>query len=296
MDGFFIYGLGLLGALGVGGGRVLWHRIRLTQSRNALAEELTRSGDIAVLSSTTAHGGLELATEEAGRTLSLQLLPHHCEFHAFDLGIDPSEHIELRVGQVMGSAAALVERAQNSTRVSRAVEAIFQDHWVVTFCGVREGALVVSADTQPLWTLQADTVRRRFQAVARLADALRVGLELRGQSELCPVCPGQKLVANVGHLHESVCGHCSGRFLPRDAVEQLVGGEMGLSVADLRDRIGDKRTQACPSCRTSMAPVMLDDTIGELCPGCGGMWLDSGELSALSLGRYDEIDAETTAA
>ncbi|MCP4500422.1 MAG: zf-TFIIB domain-containing protein [Deltaproteobacteria bacterium] len=294
MESFLLYGICMFGALGLGAGRMVFAKVRLGQSRAALAERLSDDGRIRVLSTQVSHGGLELATDAgfgpgAGRSLTLQLMPNHWQFHAFDMGVDPSLHLEMSVRRITGNDDELVRRIETSQRIKAALEHIFRDNWVVEFCGFREGALVVAADTQrPFWEMNDDTVYRRFEQMARLAESMRNALELKTCAEFCPICPGQHLEPRVGALLESVCRHCQGRFLPLEAVEQLIE-ELGISVSELRDRIGQKRTHACPSCRTSLAPIALGDAIAEVCPGCGGMWLDGGELKELSLGRFEEI-------
>ena len=53
------------------------------------------------------------------------------------------------------------------------------------------------------------------------------------------------------------------------------------------DLMGPGADVVCASCAQPTSPVFLEDVIVDLCTSCGAMWLDEGELSALSLGRFE---------
>jgi len=44
----------------------------------------------------------------------------------------------------------------------------------------------------------------------------------------------------------------------------------------------------CPACRKSMLVLELDQVEIDYCPGCGGIWLDSGELELLTAKRQKD--------
>ena len=44
-----------------------------------------------------------------------------------------------------------------------------------------------------------------------------------------------------------------------------------------------KRAVSCPADGSAMQPTELGGTIVDVCPTCGGYWLDGGELTALRL-------------
>jgi hypothetical protein len=47
----------------------------------------------------------------------------------------------------------------------------------------------------------------------------------------------------------------------------------------------------CAGCGAAMRPLRLRGVVVDLCVGCGGLWLDAGELTRMSGGRYDEVGA-----
>jgi Zn-finger nucleic acid-binding protein len=109
----------------------------------------------------------------------------------------------------------------------------------------------------------------------------------------CPRCRDHpQLLAGFGALQEDVCPRCGGRYLPPDGVERVVVEENGISRDVLREMVAlflSKERIPCPACSTRMSPVHLRGTRVDLCTGCGGAWLDAGELRKLSEGRHDEV-------
>lgn len=105
----------------------------------------------------------------------------------------------------------------------------------------------------------------------------------------CPGCGHAGLERVGGELDEERCPACSGRFLTAHGTERLVEGELGITRDMLRDLTGyfAGERRHCPSCRSRMSAVRLKGVTADLCQGCGGVWLDAGELAQLSRGRYD---------
>jgi Zn-finger nucleic acid-binding protein len=116
----------------------------------------------------------------------------------------------------------------------------------------------------------------------------------------CPRCPADTppLAEGFGVLTEDVCGSCKGRFLPPLVVERIVVDELGVSQDVLRELtalFASKERIACPSCESKMSPVHIKKVRVDLCTGCGGAWLDAGELAALSQGRHEELTPSSVA-
>ncbi len=105
----------------------------------------------------------------------------------------------------------------------------------------------------------------------------------------CPACARHGLERVGGELDEERCPACGGRFLSAHGTERLVEGELGITRDVLRALAGyfAGERRHCPSCRSRTSPVRLKGVMADLCQGCGGLWLDAGELSELSHGRYD---------
>lgn len=113
----------------------------------------------------------------------------------------------------------------------------------------------------------------------------------------CPRCLASderdvELVPGFGALLEDVCPSCHGRFLGPAAVERVVVEELGLSADMLREMTAlftSKTRLPCPSCSSKLSPLELRKVRIDLCTGCGGAWLDVGELTSLGQGRHEEL-------
>ena len=112
--------------------------------------------------------------------------------------------------------------------------------------------------------------------------------------QLCPRCR-TLLSAGDGALLEDVCGACHGRFLPAAATERVVVEELGVDRATLKEiaELFSGLRVPCPGCTTAMRPLRLHGVLVDLCFACGGLWLDGGELTSLTAGRYAEVGGTT---
>jgi Zn-finger nucleic acid-binding protein len=169
---------------------------------------------------------------------------------------------------------------------------LFGGVWDVDFIAVVDGDLVLETNLEHFSGSHAEeaVIQKQAGSLVRLASALEAELALEGAAGLrCPDCE-VPLDEERGELHEAVCPDCGGRFLPRAAVERLVGAELGKSASELKEAAaGTRAVERCPSCDHKMSPVPVEDVIIGLCTGCGGAWLDEGELRAISGGRYAEL-------
>ncbi len=118
-------------------------------------------------------------------------------------------------------------------------------------------------------------------------------------------CPrdGEILATNdLPSLQYHSCETCAGVWLPgrtlravltRAGIEELSGAPRGTGPAP-----------ACPECRQPTDPVDLRGIPVDVCPACGGVWLDGGELarignllrsnSGLAEAHHGAADAGTT--
>ena len=109
----------------------------------------------------------------------------------------------------------------------------------------------------------------------------------------CPRCPTDApLTTGHGALGEHICPRCNGRFLPPVLTERVLTRELGHTPEFLRALAshfaGARLT--CPGCALKMSAVTLRGTPVDLCLHCGGLWLDRGELTRLTVGRHVEVD------
>lgn len=107
----------------------------------------------------------------------------------------------------------------------------------------------------------------------------------------CPRCgPLSRLRAREGALHEAICARCLGRYLPSDARETMLS-ELQIDDTILREMLasfaGEKLT--CPGCGFATSEIRLRGRHAAMCTGCGGMWLDQGDLSKVTEERLREV-------
>jgi uncharacterized protein len=115
----------------------------------------------------------------------------------------------------------------------------------------------------------------------------------------CPACERELQEIAVADVTVDVCeGGCGGIWFDRMELVRL-GKAPGSDRAKLlevgRDpaiEIDQERKRICPRCEEAM-PMMrrlfspTSSVAVDECPGCGGVWLDTGELGALG----DQLDA-----
>jgi Zn-finger nucleic acid-binding protein len=117
-----------------------------------------------------------------------------------------------------------------------------------------------------------------------------VSVSLAVGEHLCPRCQELTLVRRGGELDESVCASCGGILLPDRGTERLVEEELGVDrdmIRQMQNYFTGERL-SCPLCRSHMSPMRIKGEHIDLCTGCGATWLDAGELSSVSRGRYPE--------
>lgn len=78
----------------------------------------------------------------------------------------------------------------------------------------------------------------------------------------------------------AVCRHCDGVWFSRKDIE-------GPDIARLPEKSSKPRkttppwsTRTCPQCAARLKPENVDGVVIDICPNCGGVWLDPGEYQA----------------
>ena len=108
----------------------------------------------------------------------------------------------------------------------------------------------------------------------------------------CPRCPppSRPLAPQQGHFLEAICTHCRGRYLPLDAREALFA-DLQIDDDMLRDMlesfVGDQLQ--CPGCGFKTREIQLRGRRAHFCRGCGGCWLDQGDLSRVTKHEVREV-------
>jgi hypothetical protein len=93
-----------------------------------------------------------------------------------------------------------------------------------------------------------------------------------GAEPSCPRCGERK-------FDGARCAACGGHLVPTAEVEDYMEKKHGLKKAELLElsgHFGGPKIE-CPACQTPMSPIQLSGAHVDLCPGCGGLWVDAGE-------------------
>jgi len=87
------------------------------------------------------------------------------------------------------------------------------------------------------------------------------------------------------------CPECEGLWFDRGEMELVAAQARGSTSAPVPERKADTREKRlkCPECNKTMDKRLLGDeqpVIADVCPLCGGLWLDHGELEMI-VSRHD---------
>lgn len=284
-------------AMVVGGATVAGVRFSNDRHRRRWEEALGQSD--AWTTKVDADAWISASRYERGRDAVVRVLPSRggmtarLDVHLYDLGLDEAVSVNL-TGDAPAATNAVSEEVADKLTASDAVRGaarqLLTSHWTLERMEVTEDMLVIEGVERVVPEARRRArVEKMFDLLGALGGTIIDVLELKEPGQRCPLCEGAELVPSVGHLMESVCRNCHGRMLSPAGVQRLFGEELGMGPGELKAGLSDARGLTCPGCQTKMGPLLVDDKILDLCPGCGSMWLDKGEMSALSGGRYEEI-------
>ncbi len=105
----------------------------------------------------------------------------------------------------------------------------------------------------------------------------------------CPRCPSQAMrLENIGGVSVHFCEKCGGVWLNKGELNALVHpaeGDLEFCSIDhfAEDRYSDIACPLCPESKmVKVNFIHYSDIVMDYCPKCGGIWLDRGELDAIS--------------
>ena len=101
----------------------------------------------------------------------------------------------------------------------------------------------------------------------------------------CPRCAAGLKPPHIP-LARWQCFGCNGVWLAADEFTPLLA-EIGLGVEHLHEmaqRFGGE-AMTCPACQRRMEGAQLKGAMVDVCHGCGGCWVDGGELATLTGGK-----------
>lgn len=115
----------------------------------------------------------------------------------------------------------------------------------------------------------------------------------------CPRCNVILYPFTTSGIQVDFCTSCSGVWLDQGELEKLYGS---WGIVDIENAAGEPSPDArprpeqaelrCPVCPTDLVRLTVRGTALDACPGCGGLWLDHGELGPAldSLGKKGDPD------
>lgn len=106
----------------------------------------------------------------------------------------------------------------------------------------------------------------------------------------CPRCEEAPSLVATDYAGEpvDVCSQCHGVYFDKGELGELIELVEDFMVVQLNEdeidnlpEVEQEFKPACPGCGETMAPHQISQTWIDRCPGCHGVWLDQGEMSAL---------------
>jgi Zn-finger nucleic acid-binding protein len=106
----------------------------------------------------------------------------------------------------------------------------------------------------------------------------------------CPRCSADLVVVEYDDIELDWCPSCEGLWFDRGEMELAATrmGPTGLGLTFERPAQTSEQSLQCPLCRVRMNKRLLGNPgpvqgeprpiIADMCPQCGGIWLDRGEL------------------
>ena len=88
-----------------------------------------------------------------------------------------------------------------------------------------------------------------------------------------------------GGIELQVCRHCSGVWLTREQIASRCVKHEALPTGSRRKLATEPKHETtkrvCSQCRVPLKPRIVEAVEIDLCPKCGGLWLDAGEFDAV---------------
>lgn len=108
-------------------------------------------------------------------------------------------------------------------------------------------------------------------------------------------CPKDQgiLVENAGALGEDICRRCQSRFMNADITFRLFCELLSVREEHLHGLAKEGfQKWPCPACASKMTTTWVRGLEVEICSGCGGSFLDAGELARLGDALVSEVKVE----
>jgi Zn-finger nucleic acid-binding protein len=87
-------------------------------------------------------------------------------------------------------------------------------------------------------------------------------------------------LATEGRVTFAVCRHCDGAWFSHEAIEGPDRARLPERTNRPRKNAPSPAVRSCPQCAVPLDAEKIDDVLIDVCPKCGGVWLDPGEYQA----------------
>ena len=99
----------------------------------------------------------------------------------------------------------------------------------------------------------------------------------------CPACGHELRTIGSSQFPPRVCDGCKGALVPLRKLLEHVQAPHLQKIAAITEETGRRGKRICPTCRRWMATDRLLNRTGaydlDVCPPCGVVWFDAGELA-----------------
>lgn len=86
--------------------------------------------------------------------------------------------------------------------------------------------------------------------------------------------------SDKGPVPYAMCRHCDGLWFTKEAIENKKPATLPERSRQNRKQAPPKDSRQCPQCAIKLHAENVDDVVIDVCPKCGGVWLDHGEYKA----------------
>lgn len=99
------------------------------------------------------------------------------------------------------------------------------------------------------------------------------------QTMYCPRDKTNLIAKDIKHHQVNYCSSCKGLWLPGDIVPSLLSSSANGRIRNLQHTTGSPLS--CPGQCATLLEMRINGIVMDVCPSCGGVWLDRGEIEAV---------------
>jgi hypothetical protein len=97
----------------------------------------------------------------------------------------------------------------------------------------------------------------------------------------CPRCGEEMWIVERKGQKLDMCHRCKGLWFDSSELDSVLGGEGRIELLiGIKASVRGERLE-CPECKSYMESKDIFGIFVDMCPGCGGIWMDSGETEKI---------------